>query len=232
MPHLIAVVEDDPDQRHNYGEALSRRGYQIVEYADRATAAEGLLRNKPDLVLLDVMLGDEADAGFALCAELLARYPELPVIFLSSRSDEIDQVFGLRLGAWDYQTKPVSLTLLVERVGALLKAAQRRAELPAAVNRSVEPLQLDAERVSVSWRGHEVPLTVTECNLLEEIVARSGMVTTYDELAAVTRQTCVTNNTLNTHIRHIRRKFEQVDPDFCALENVYGAGYRWRGETR
>ncbi|WP_210396308.1 response regulator transcription factor [Motiliproteus sediminis] len=230
MPALIAVVEDDPDQRHNYGEALRRRGYRIAAYADRVTARAGLLQHKPDLVLLDVMLGDEADAGFELCADLLGSYPELPVIFLSSRSDEIDQVFGLRLGAWDYQTKPVSLTLLVERVGALLKAAKRRALTPAVDAPSPQGLQLDRDRVAVKWQGVDVPLTVTECNLLAEIVARAGVVTTYDELAAVTRQTCVTNNTLNTHIRHIRRKFEQIDAQFAALENVYGAGYRWRGD--
>jgi len=228
LPALIAVVEDDADQRHNYTEALRRRGYRTLAFADRRSACDALLQTKPDLVLLDVMLGDEADAGFELCKVLHAHFPELPVIFLSSRGDEIDQVFGLRLGAWDYQTKPVSLTLLVERVGALLKAALCRAEVASSPPKDSSPLGLDAKRVAVTWRGIAVPLTVTECNLLAQIVARGDAVTSYDELAAVTRQTLVTNNTLNTHIRHIRRKFEQIDPQFSALENVYGAGYRWR----
>lgn len=231
MCALIAVVEDDADQRHNYAEALRRRGYRTLEYADRAAASQGLAEIEPDLVLLDVMLGQETDAGFELCKALHQHYPELPVIFLTTRSDEIDQVFGLRLGAWDYQTKPVSLTLLVERVGALLKVAARRAgAAPATLGESAvaSPLHLDAARVKVTWRGMAVPLTVTECNLLSQIVTRGEAVTSYDELAAVTRQTLVTNNTLNTHIRHIRRKFERIDPEFCALENVYGAGYRWR----
>ena len=231
MPALIAVVEDDADQRHNYAEALRRRGYRTCEFADRGAAATALLDHPPDLVLLDVVLGAEADAGFELCRTLHAQLPELPVIFLTSRSDEIDQVFGLRLGAWDYQTKPVSLTLLVERVGALLKVAAQRARPAAPTAAPATPLQLDAARVKVSWRGSPVPLTVTECNLLSQIVARGEAVTSYDELAALTRQTLVTNNTLNTHIRHIRRKFERIDPRFAALENVYGAGYRWRPDS-
>lgn len=229
MPALIAVVEDDHDQRHNYVEALQRRGYQTLPFSSRADAMNGLEQRRPDLVLLDVMLGSEVDAGFALCQTLHQRYPELPVIFLTSRSDEIDQVYGLRLGAWDYQTKPVSLTVLVERVSALLKVSERRNEYETTPPDSiVNGLVLDPERVIVRWHQHPVPLTVTECHLLHEIVRRAGAVTSYDELAAVTRQTIVTNNTLNTHIRHIRRKFEQVDAGFSALENVYGAGYRWR----
>lgn len=227
MPPLIAIVEDDPDQRHNYAEALKLRQYQVACYGNRQAALAGFAERMPDLAILDVMLEGEVDGGFDLCRELLARDPELPVIFLSSRSDEIDQVHGLRLGAWDYQTKPVSLILLVERVAALLKVARsRQTDRSRVIHRG--ELVLDAEQVAVHWRGGRLPLTVTECALLERIVAKAGGVASYDELARATRQTLVTNNTLNTHVRHIRNKFQKLDPGFDALENVYGAGYRWR----
>ncbi|MEH6814588.1 MAG: response regulator transcription factor, partial [Motiliproteus sp.] len=224
---LIAIVEDDPDQRRNYVDAISRRHYRVCSYASRQEALAGFSKEMPDLAILDVMLGDELDGGFHLCSTLLQHNPELPIIFLTSRSDEIDQVFGLRLGAWDYQTKPVSLTLLVERISALLHVAQNRTQQSTALKQHGD-LQLDTERVVVNWKNQRIPLTVTECSLLDVIVSRNGGVASYDELASATRQTLVTNNTVNTHIRHIRNKFLHADPQFDALENVYSAGYRWQ----
>lgn len=224
MSALIAVVEDDADQRHNYAEALRRRGHRPLELGDLEGARQQLTRQRPDLALLDVMLGDAVDGGFELCRFLHQAYPGLPVIFLTSRDDEIDQVLGLRLGAWDYQTKPVSLRLLVERVEAMLRILQvGKHQAPQQLG----PLSLEMDALRVLWKGQPVPLTLTECHLLERIVARAGAVASYDDLAAATRQTLVTNNTINTHVRHIRRKFERLDPEFQALENVYGAGYRW-----
>ena len=151
------------------------------------------------------------------------------MIFLTSRVDEIDQIFGLRLGAWDYQTKPVSLILLVERVASLLqiKSARDTCERPKELIEQGD-LKLDPKRVQVSWKNTAIVLTVTECALLAAIVKEKGGAVHYDELAAATRQTLVTNNTVNTHIRHIRAKFKQHDPDFDNIANVYGAGYCWR----
>ncbi len=229
MNHLIAIVEDDPDQRRNYEDALTRRHYQVTSYPSRQQALAGITEQMPDLAVLDIMLGDEMDGGFQLCSELLQLNPDLPIIFLSSRSDEIDQVFGLRLGAWDYQTKPVSLTILGERVAALLKVAGQRSRSEPSPHRHGE-LELDSERVLVHWKQQRISLTVTECALMEVIVGKHGGVASYDELARATRQTLVTNNTLNTHIRHIRRKFQRSDPEFDRLENVYSAGYRWKDE--
>ncbi len=229
MKPLIFIVEDDPDQRRNYQDALSKRDYQVRAFASRPQALAGLEERPPDLAILDVMLGDDRDGGFELCSALLKQRPDLPIIFLTSRSDEFDQIYGLRLGAWDYQTKPVSLNILVERISALLKAASNRSLREAQLEQHGN-LQLDSQQMRVSWKSHRIPLTVTECALLDVIVRKQGGVASYDDLAAATRQTLVTNNTLNTHIRHIRQKFQAADTTFDGLENVYGAGYRWREE--
>ncbi|WP_158070182.1 response regulator transcription factor [Motiliproteus sp. MSK22-1] len=230
MNNLIAIVEDDPDQRQNYEHALRKRHYRVSSYGTRQQALAGIKEQMPDLAILDVMLTDEFDGGFKLCSELLQLNPDLPIIFLSSRSDEIDQVFGLRLGAWDYQTKPVSLTLLAERIAALLKVASNRKQQPPEPDLYGD-LELDIERVAVSWKTQRISLTVTECAILDVIVSKEGGVASYDELAKATRQTLVTNNTVNTHIRHIRRKFQDADSMFDQLENVYSAGYRWKEQA-
>ncbi|MCW8886229.1 MAG: response regulator transcription factor, partial [Motiliproteus sp.] len=170
MNELIAIVEDDPDQRQNYIDVISRRDYRVEAYGSRSEALDGFSKHRPDLVILDIMLGDDRDGGFHICQSLIQQYPELPIIFLTSRSDEIDQVFGLRLGAWDYQTKPVSLTILVERIAAMLKIAASRNNSEAAPSANGS-LQLDCDRVVVKWKQYRIPLTVTECALLNVIVS-------------------------------------------------------------
>lgn len=230
MRPLIAIVEDDPDQCRNYADALELRGFSVATYRSRCEAIIGFKTEAPDLAIVDVVLGDEFNGGFELFREVADVFPNLPVIFLTSRTDEIDQVFGLRLGAWDYQTKPVSLTILVERVGALLKIIKARND--SSPNRSSETvrageLTIDVDRVQIEWKHQSLQLTVTECALLAAIVRAKGGVIHYDDLAKITRQSVVTNNTINTHIRHIRAKFKLVDLSFDCIANVYGAGYRW-----
>lgn len=228
MPHTVAIVEDDPDQRASCAEALARRGYRVVACGGVDEARRKLAAAPPELAILDIMLGDEHDGGFMLCRELLAGTPGLPVLFLSSRSDDIDRISGLRLGACDYQVKPVSLAFLVEKVAALLRM---RAPPPAdAAPERHGALELDAERCGAAWRGTPLPLTLTEFRVLQAIVAPGhARGASYDRLAEATRQTVVTNNTINTHVRNLRHKFRDVDPDFAAIENVYGFGYRWGG---
>ena len=148
------------------------------------------------------------------------------MIFLTSRTDEIDQIFGLRLGAWDYLTKPISTALLVEKVAAVLKRANRATRGLETVL-SEGGLIVDPERAQVSYQGQPVSLTVTELAILEALMRAQGAILTYDQLAERTRQTVVTNNTLSTHIKHIRRKLKVIDKSFDALINVYGTGYRW-----
>jgi two-component system OmpR family response regulator len=224
----IAIVEDDPDQSRNYADALCRQGYAVQTYAGRAEAQRAFAEHLPDLAILDIMLGDEIDGGFELCRALLAQRPDLPVIFLTSRNDEIDRISGLRLGAWDYQTKPVSLKYLAERVSSLLRIRELRGlahERPGVV---IGALRLDEEGLRAFWHEQPLSFTYTELNVLKELVrARVGRGASYDALARATRQGIVENNTINTHIRHMRAKFCCIDPAFDCIRNVYGFGYRW-----
>lgn len=228
MPHTVAIVEDDPDQRANCAEALQRRGYHVVACGGVAEARARLPQAAPDLAILDIMLGDDHDGGFTLCRELLARTPDLPVLFLSSRSDDLDRISGLRLGACDYQVKPVSLAFLVEKVAALLR--MRAPAVQPAQPRVHGDLALDVERCNAAWRGAPLTLTLTEFRVLHAIVEPDHpRGASYDRLAAATRQTVVTNNTINTHVRNLRHKFREIDPEFDAIASVYGFGYRWEG---
>ncbi len=121
MARTIAIVEDDPDQRENYVDALSANGYEVRSYGNRADALAGMRQNLPDLAILDIMLEDEMDGGFDLCRDLRAIAPKLPIIFLTARDTDIDRVSGLRLDAWDYLTKPVNLQFLSVRVSSLFR---------------------------------------------------------------------------------------------------------------
>ena len=225
MNSHIVVVEDDVDQLANYSYALSKKGFTVSGY-ESADEIQHALSGQPSLVLLDIHLGRDPDAGFGICQWLLDRYPGLPVIFLTSRTDEIDQIFGLRLGAWDYLTKPISTALLVEKVAAVLKRANRsRNGMDTVLTDG--GLIVDPDRAQVSYHGEPVSLTVTELAILEALMRAEGAVLTYDQLAERTRQTVVTNNTLSTHIKHIRRKLKLIDQSCDALINVYGTGYRW-----
>ena len=230
MPKLIAIVEDDPDQRANYSDAIVQKGYEVAVYSSRAEALDGFDARMPDLAILDIILGDEVDAGFQLCRELLARNPTLPVIFLTERINEIDKISGLRLGAWDYLPKPITLDYLAERISSLLRINEVRAN-PADETKSsakiVGDLSLDQDALLVSWRGERIDLSGTEFRMLAKLVRVPGHAVSYETLMAATMQSLVTNNTINTHMRNIRKKFEKIDPDFGCIKSEYGFGYRW-----
>lgn len=228
MKRSIALVEDERDQRENCADALRGRGYRVDAYAGGAEALAGFERSRPDLTILDVILGDEVNGGFDLCRELLARVPDHPVIFLTTRVDEISQVSGLTLGAWDYLPKPVSLLVLAEKVATLLRLADlRRAPPDDDGVLQVGELTLDESRMHVSWRGHLQDLTLTEFRIVHALVRRPGRVVTYEELMESAQQGVVSRNTVNTHILHLRKKFKSVDPGFDHIRNEYALGYRW-----
>ena len=229
MPKLIAIVEDDPDQRANYTDAIVGKGYEVATYASRQEAQDGFDARMPDLAVLDIILGEEVDAGFELCRELLARNPNLPVIFLTERIDEVDKISGLRLGAWDYQSKPISLDYLAERISSLLRINEVRANAGARgeTARQIGNLGLDQEALLVSWGGQRIDLSGTEFRMLAKLVRAPGHAVSYETLMNATLQSLVTNNTINTHMRNIRKKFEKVDPDFACIKSEYGFGYRW-----
>jgi two-component system OmpR family response regulator len=235
MAKTIVIVEDDPDQRANYTDAITKKGYRVVAFASRQEALTGFESALPDLVILDIILGEEVDAGFQLCRDLLARAPSLPVIFLTERINEIDKISGLRLGAWDYLAKPITLDYLAERISSLLRINEVRAEQsdarPSATARRIGDLSLDPDALLASWKGQRLELSGTEFRMLAKLVRAPGHAVSYETLMNATMQSLVTNNTINTHMRNIRKKFEKIDPDFSAIKSEYGYGYRWSGEA-
>ena len=208
-----------------------RRATTVHAYGSRQEALEGFEHNLPDLVILDIILGDEVDAGFQLCRDLLARAPSLPVIFLTERINEIDKISGLRLGAWDYLPKPISLDYLAERISSLLRIEEvRNSDEARSENGSAKQighLTLDQEALLVSWRGERIDLSGTEFRMLAKLCRVPGHAVSYETLMNATMQSLVTNNTINTHMRNIRKKFEKVDPEFECIKSEYGFGYRW-----
>lgn len=228
MAKTIAIVEDDPDQRSNYVDAITRKGYEVIAYSSREEALRGFDHSIPDLVILDIILGDEVDAGFELCRDLLARQPTLPVIFLTERIAEIDKISGLRLGAWDYLPKPISLDYLSEKISSLLRINEARIQ-PGTSNTAkiVGDMSIDQEALLVSWKDSPINLSGTEFRMLAKLVRVPGHAVSYDTLMNATMQSLVTNNTINTHMRNIRKKFEGIDPDFDSIKSEYGFGYRW-----
>src|SRR5438309_8858987 len=162
MARRIALVEDDPTIRQNYADALTRAGYEVAAFADRASASRTLAARLPELAIIDIGLGADIDGGFALCRELRSASSRLPIIFLSARDSDFDIVSGLRLGADDYLTKDVSLPHLLARIAALFRRAELAAQPQAAEERLERgALQLDLKRFSVTWRGTAVALTLT-----------------------------------------------------------------------
>ncbi len=225
----IAIVEDDGGQRALYAGRLVEHGYHVTEYADRAAALAGFGHTLPDLALLDIMLGNEPNGGFEIGRYLARRDPALPILFLSSRGDELDRIYGLEIGAWDYQIKPVSLDFLVARVDSLLRiraSRQARTRDDSDAIQAMGSLRLNAATLQAFWRGVDLGLTPTEFQILDTLVNGPELVT-YDTLIGATRQGLVEQNTINTHILHLRRKFRRIDPDFDAIRTRHGLGYSW-----
>lgn len=230
MARTIAIVEDEPLIRANYADLFLRQGFQVIGCADRQQALAAFDRGLPDLVILDIGLGDEYDGGFELCRELRRRSATLPIIFLTARDSDIDSVAGLRLGADDYLGKDVSLHQLSARVAALFRRIDALvAERHAPERLQAGPLVLDSDRLEATWRGRPVPLTVTELWILHALVRHPGHVRSREQLMTAA-DTYVDLASISSYIKRIRRKFEQVDPAFAAIEAVYGAGYRWVGQ--
>ena len=236
MHHHIAIVEDDIDQQQNYAEALSLKGFIPHCYSNVESALKGIAEVKPDIVLLDVVLEDDPEGGFTICRKLLDQGANLPIVFLTDRSDEIDQVFGLRLGAWDYQTKPISLSLLAERVKSVLRihsARQHQAPSPKQdgihhkTEHQASELEIHHDTSYVAWKGQTVPLTLTEFRLFVAIHNAGAQGIDYETLSESTMQRMVTNGTINSHVKNLRKKFNQIDPAFNAVLNKPGFGYRW-----
>ncbi|MBT8048070.1 MAG: proteobacterial dedicated sortase system response regulator [Xanthomonadales bacterium] len=230
MARHIAIVEDEAAIRHNYEAALRRYGYQVSGYSDRHSALTALQRRLPDLVIIDVGLGDDVEGGFELCRELRSLSRSLPIIFLTARDSDLDVISGLRLGADDYLTKDISLQHLIARVVALFRRVEALSG-EASGEKVLErgPLQFSVERMEVSWKKTPVPLTVTEFWLIHSLIRHPGHVRTRQQLMD-DANVLVDDQTITSHIKRIRRKFVKVDAEFDRLDTVYGAGYRWKPE--
>jgi len=226
----IAVVEDEETIREGICSALRRDSHDPLAFDDGQTAWETLHVAMPDLAILDI--GLPRMDGLELCRRLRARSDRLPIIFVTSREEEFDRVLGLEIGADDYLCKPFSMRELMARVKVLFRRASAPDAASAAVDEQVHcgPLVIDALRLVVSWQTQPVTLTVTEIMLLQGLVRRPGVVKTREQLMqdAYPDRLTVSDRTIDSHIKRIRRKFQAVDPSFDRIEGVYGAGYRFR----
>ena len=228
MARTIAIVEDEPVIRANYADALKRLGFDVQAYASRPEASRAFELRLPDLVLIDIGLGDEHEGGFDLCRELRSKAPHLPIIFLTARDSDFDIISGLRIGADDYLTKDVSLPHLTARINTLFRrvdALRRPQAQDAEIGHG--PLKLAAERMRVTWKDQEIPLTVTEFWMVHTLVRHPGHVKSRDQLMR-DAQVVVDDATITSHIKRIRKKFIAVDEAFDEIETVHGAGYRWK----
>ena len=230
MP-TIALVDDDRNILTSVSIALEGEGYRVQTYTDGASALDGLKTNPPDLAIFDIKM-PRMD-GMELLRRLRQK-SDLPVIFLTSKDEEIDELFGLKMGADDFIHKPFSQRLLVERVKAILRranpketASQKESEA-RILDRGL--LRMDPERHTCTWKGEAVTLTVTEFLILQALAHRPGVVKSRNALmdAAYDDQVYVDDRTIDSHIKRLRKKFKVVDDDFEMIETLYGVGYRFR----
>ena len=235
MTATIALVDDDRNILTSVSIALQAEGFLTRVYSDGETALKALIDNPPDLAVLDIKM-PRMDG-----LELLRRLRErsaVPVIFLTSKDDELDEALGLAMGADDYIAKPFSQRLLIARIRAILRrtestlpggdGAPQEAQVPIERGR----LTMDPARHRVTWGGRNVTLTVTEFLILETLAARPGIVKTRNQLmdAAYQDDIYVDDRTIDSHIKRVRRKFREADPAFDSIETLYGAGYRFSEE--
>ena len=233
----ITLVDDDENIVASISLALESHGHTVKAFYDGATGLAALESDPPDLAILDVKM-PRLDGMEVL--RRLRQTTDLPVIILTSKDEEIDEILGFNLGADDYIHKPFSQRLLIERVKAVLRRTQPEEDDEpspslAVANVQAKPLKrgkltLDPARHDCLWEGLSVKLTVTEFLLLQALAQRPGFVKSRDNLmdAAYDDQVYVDDRTIDSHVKRMRKKFRQVDPEFDAIETLYGVGYRYR----
>ena len=235
MSASIALVDDDRNILTSVSIALQAEGFTVRIYSDGEAALKAFAENAPDLVVLDIKM-PRMDGMEVL--RRLREKSQVPVIFLTSKDDELDEALGLAMGADDYIAKPFSLRLLIARIRAILRRTDARAAPPPDEEEAPAEmlargrLEMDPARHKVRWGGEEVVLTVTEFMILEALAQRPGFVKSRDQLmdAAYQDDVYVDDRTIDSHIKRLRRKFRQVDPQFKAIETLYGVGYRFGEE--
>jgi len=230
---VVAVVDDEENIRETVGFALRREGYPVELYPNGLEAWRTFQQKLPGLVVVDIVM-PEMD-GLELCRKIRAMSETIPIIFLTSRDDELDRVLGLEIGADDYLCKPFSMRELLARVKVLFRRAaldQNTAapKAPADAPVRLGELELDLQRYTVRWKGTAVSLTVTEFMMLHALVRYPGHVKTRKQLHqdGYPHDAYVSDRTIDSHIKRVRRKFEEADTKFDRIETVYGLGYRWK----
>jgi two-component system response regulator ChvI len=230
----IALVDDDRNILTSVSITLEAEGFEVETYNDGQSALDAFNRRLPDMAVLDIKM-PRMDGMDLL--QRLRQKTNMPVIFLTSKDDEIDELLGLRMGADDYIRKPFSQRLLVERIRALLRRQEFRQGAEAPQNEESRLLErghlrMDPLRHSVTWKGQDVSLTVTEFLLLQALAQRPGFVKSRDQLmdVAYDDQVYVDDRTIDSHVKRLRKKMRAVDSDFSAIETLYGIGYRYNEE--
>jgi two-component system, OmpR family, response regulator ChvI len=231
MP-TIALVDDDRNILTSVSIALETEGYRITTYTDGSSALDGFNSNLPDLAILDIKM-PRMDGMETL--RRLREKSDLPVIFLTSKDEEFDELFGLKMGADDFVRKPFSQRLLVERVKSVLR---RRGGEQGTVRKETEAakvlergqLRIDPERHMCTWKNEPVTLTVTEFLIVQALAVRPGVVKSRNALmdAAYDDQIYVDDRTIDSHVKRVRKKFKQVDDSFDMIDTLYGVGYRFK----
>jgi len=227
----IALVDDDRNILTSVSMTLKAEGFEVETYHDGHQALEAFNRKLPDIAVLDIKM-PRVDGMEVL--QKLRQTSTIPVIFLTSKDDEIDEVLGLRMGADDYVKKPFSQRLLLERIRTILRRQEVRASADVGEDDQTNIMErgalcMDPLRHAVTWCGRPVSLTVTEFLLLQALAQRPGFVKSRDQLmdVAYDDQVYVDDRTIDSHIKRLRKKLRSVDEKFGAIETLYGIGYRF-----
>jgi two-component system OmpR family response regulator len=232
MRTQIALVDDNDVIRENYSEVLTDKGFDVVSFSNRYDAKKYFQTTLPDVAILDISLNEERDAGFKLCSELRQLSQTLPIIFLTSRSEEFDRISGLRVGADDYITKDIGLNYLIVRIEALFNRIQALTlsdeyENSSSGNKQIGgSLEFDRSQMVVFWKSELLDLTLTQYRILYELVSNAGEIKDYSKLMRAAK-ICVEPNTISAHIKTIRASIRLVDESFNCIKTERGAGYRW-----
>ena len=233
MSHVIALVDDDRNILTSVSIALQAEGFVTRVYSEGTAALKAFADNPPDLGVFDIKM--PTLDGMELLRRL-REFSAMPVIFLTSKDDELDEALGLAMGADDYISKPFSQRLLIARIRAILRRQDLARDAASAAPSEQESvllergrLTMDPARHKVIWGGREVTLTVTEFMILEALAQRPGVVKSRNQLLDVAYQddVYVDDRTIDSHIKRIRRKFRAKDPQFDAIETLYGVGYKF-----
>ena len=227
MSEKIILIDDDSNILMSVSLSLRAEGWEVESFTDSEKGLIALQRNKPDIAILDIKM-PRLDGMQVL--QQLRNFSDLPVIFLTSKDDELDEAIGLRMGADDYITKPFSQKLLIERIRAVLRRGSLKESNQSNQLIKRGDLSLDPDRHLCKWKEDEIRLTVTEFLILHSLALRPGLVKNRDQLIDIAygETIYVDDRTIDSHIKRMRRKFRVIDKEFDSIETLYGVGYRYR----